>query len=40
VLPPEGFTTWEDLTEQLVMPKVFATGTVLRVPRAVVNMLK
>jgi hypothetical protein len=40
VLRTKDFTTWEDLTEQLVLPKGIRHGTVLRVPRAVVNLLK
>ncbi len=36
----KDFTTWEDLSAELVMPKGIRHGTVLRVPRAVVNLIK
>lgn len=40
VIRTKDFTAWEDLTEQLVMPKGIRHGTVLRVPRAVVKLLQ
>ncbi len=40
VLRTKDFKTWEDLSAGLVMPKGIRHGTALRVPRAVVNLLK
>lgn len=40
VLRTKDFTTWEDVSAELVMPKGIRHGTVLRVPRVVVDLLK
>jgi len=40
VIRSKNLTDWEDLSEQLVMPKGIRHGTVLRVPRAVVAAIK
>lgn len=40
VLRTKDFTVWEDVSAELVMPKGIRHGTVLRVPRAIVNLLK
>ena len=40
VLRTKDFAAWEDVSAELVMPKGIRHGTVLRVPRAVVNLLK
>jgi beta-xylosidase len=40
VMRSKDLKTWEDLTAQLVMPKGIRHGTALRVPRAVVDLLK
>lgn len=40
VLRTKDFTHWEDVSDQLVLPKGIRHGTVLRVPRAVVEALK
>jgi hypothetical protein len=40
VLRTKDFENWEDVSAGLVMPKGIRHGTVLRVPRAVVNLIK
>ena len=40
VLRTRDFATWEDVSAELVMPKGIRHGTVLRVPRAVVNLIR
>ena len=40
VMRSKDLTHWEDVSDQLVMPKGIRHGTVLRVPRAIVDALK
>ncbi len=40
VMRTKDFTHWEDMSDQLVMPKGIRHGTVLRVPRAVVDLIR
>lgn len=40
VMRTQDFETWEDVSAELVMPKGIRHGTVLRVPRAVVDLLR
>ena len=40
VIRSKDFATWEDLSDQLVLPAGIRHGTVLRVPRAVVELLR
>ena len=40
VIRSKDFLQWEDVSDQLVLPKGIRHGTVLRVPRAVVENLK
>ncbi|HEX7632151.1 MAG TPA: hypothetical protein VF388_08465, partial [Lacunisphaera sp.] len=40
VMRTKDFRIWEDVSAELVMPKGIRHGTVLRVPRAVVDLLR
>ena len=40
VIRSKDLTNWEDVSDQLVLPKGIRHGTVLRVPRAVIEALK
>jgi hypothetical protein len=40
VLRTKDFAKWEDVSAELVMPKGIRHGTVLRVPRAAVKLIK